>query len=135
MEQGRAAFAFERAKNAVANTGLADEYKSYAKSLPMMIKNSGLGATLAFIRSKSTNKEGKITAYGQLYNDIQAWFKEPHKAYLVNLSDKELVQAVIDMDSDAYRTLTVEALAYLQWLRRFAEALAPKNTKNENKPA
>jgi len=125
LEQGRAEFAWNRAVLAKASSGVKyDEYKSYAKSLPMLIKSGGLGATLAFIRSKARKKTGENTAYGQIYDDISAYFKLQHKSYLIDLSSQELVEAVIKLDSAEYRSVTVETLAFIQWLRRFAEGLS-----------
>ncbi|HLP92880.1 MAG TPA: type III-B CRISPR module-associated protein Cmr5 [Saprospiraceae bacterium] len=130
LEQGRAKFAWDRAVLAKANNDLSyDEYKSYAKSLPMMIKTSGLGATLAFIRSKKTNKNGKNTAYGQIYDDLTAYFSQEHKSYMIygdGTAKGELMEKIIDLDSYRYRMATVEVLAFMLWLRRFAEGLGKK---------
>jgi CRISPR-associated protein Cmr5 len=124
LEQGRAKFAWSRAQEARSKSSIKfDEYKSYSKSLPMLIKTSGLGASLAFFRSKARKKNGDNTAYGQIYDDISAYFKEEHKRHLIDLSQKELMEAVIDLDSAQYRIITIETLAFLQWLRRFAEGL------------
>ena len=77
LEQGRAKFAWDRALLAKASSGVKyDEYKAYAKGLPMLIKSGGLGATLAFIRSKARKKTGENTAYGQIYDDISAYFQQ-----------------------------------------------------------
>jgi CRISPR-associated protein Cmr5 len=125
LEQGRAKLAWERAMLAKGTSSVNyDEYKSYAKSIPMMIKTNGLGASLAFIRSKAKKKTGDNTAYGQIYSDITEYFKQKHKTYLIDLSKKELVEAVIDLDSPTYRIVTVETLAFMQWLKRFAEGLS-----------
>lgn len=107
----------KKLKEAVEKFG--KEYKSYAKKLPMMIKSNGLGASLAFAFSKG--KDGN--AWELLYNDIQLWLRE-HRAFLLNGNlNAELVHAVIQMDSAEYRAVTIEVLAFLTWLRRFAEGL------------
>jgi len=130
LEQGRAKFAWDRALSAKGSGDLSyDEYKSYAKSLPMMIKSNGLGATLAFIRSKKTNKHGKNTAYGQIYDDLGAYFAQAHKAHLISTrtnDNRELIERIIDLDSYRYRMATIEVLAFMLWLRRFAEGLGKK---------
>jgi CRISPR-associated protein Cmr5 len=124
LEQGRAKFAWDRAKKAKENNSIKfDEYKAYSKKLPMLIKTGGLGATLAFIKSKAKKKNGDNTAYGQLYDDIAAYFKQTHMAYILDLDNRELMEAVIDIDSAQYRSVTVETLALLQWLRRFADGI------------
>jgi CRISPR-associated protein Cmr5 len=125
LEQARAKFAFDKAKT-MADIGgkKAKEYKAYAKKLPMMIKSNGLGASLSFALSKSKNKEGQLTPWGTLYADLNSWLRQPHKVWLLgDNSPNDLSQAAINLPSQQYRALTVEALAFLNWLRRFAEGL------------
>jgi CRISPR-associated protein Cmr5 len=127
LEQGRAEFAFNCAKTASEKSDIADEYKQYAKKLPMMIKTNGLGASLAFYFSKAKNKSGSKTAYGYLLEDIGKWLKRPENSHLISLSEKaeggELLREIVGMDSPQYKSLTVEVLAYLLWLRRFADGI------------
>lgn len=128
IEELRAKYAFECAKTASEKQGKKPkEYKSYAKKLPMMIKSNGLGASLAFVLSKSKDKEGNKTSWGHLYDDINNWLRE-YKLFLlkpdyIQNPDSELVKAVIDLRSPEYRTVAVEVFAFLTWLRRFAEGL------------
>lgn len=124
LEEGRAKLAFDMATIAAANQGKKKEYKQYAKKMPMMIKSNGLGASVAFAFSKSKDKEGRITAWGLLYNDIDAWLRADHKSLLGSISQEDrLVDVVISLNSSEYRAVTVETLAFLNWLRRFAEGL------------
>ncbi len=92
----------------------AKEYKAYVKKIPMMIKSNGLGATLAFVKSKEKKKE----AYQLIYKQLAEWliFKEL-------IANGDLVKEVIDKSSSEYRMITVETLALFNWLRRFAEGL------------
>ena len=49
LEQGRAAYAYNAAKDGKNKLGNKDsEYKSYVKKLPMLIKTNGLGAAMSF---------------------------------------------------------------------------------------
>lgn len=125
LEEARARFAYEKAKAIAAKGGKkAKEYKSYAKKLPMMIKTNGLGASLSFALSKSKNKEGQKTPWGNLYDDLNSWLKEPHKIWLLGDNPTlDLSEAAINLESQEYRALTIEVLAFLNWLRRFAEGL------------
>ena len=99
------------------------EYRSYTQKIPMYIKTNGLGATLAFILSKK-DKE----AYQKLGQQITEWLKQA-PAKIIDLKDVEddnfesLVNIVISLNSPGYRALTIEVLAFLNWLRRFAEGL------------
>lgn len=129
LEEARARFAYDKAKT-IADIGgkKAKEYKSYAKKLPMMIKGNGLGAALAFAFSK--RKDGN--AWEFLYNDIQSWLQQEHKKILLgNHAQIELVHAVVQLDSTEYRAVAVEVLAFLNWLRRFAEGLIEGEADND----
>ncbi len=133
LEQARASFAFKVAKAASEKQGKAPkEYKSYAKKLPMMIKTNGLGASLAFVLSKSKNKDGRSTTWDFIYKDIQTWLGQDHKKFLLgNHINKDLANAIIELDSTQYRAVTIEVLAFLNWLRRFAEGLIEGEADSE----
>jgi CRISPR-associated protein Cmr5 len=88
-----------------------------AKKLPTRILASGLGQALAFLRAKDYAPEvlirlGDWVLDKRLNQDSK---KSPP-------SDRELVEAVVKGTSDFLRRATDEALAYLLWLNRFAEA-------------
>jgi CRISPR-associated protein Cmr5 len=115
LENGRALFAYECAEKG-SKSSKPKEYKSYVKKIPMLIKTNGLGATYAFIKSKGGT-------YDIIYNQTSEWLKKDEKN-LLNLSNNtDLVRAIIDCESDKYRAVTVEVLAFFNWLRRFAEGL------------
>lgn len=118
LEQGRSATAYEYVKN----TGSKNkEYKALVKKIPMYIKTNGLGNTFAFIQSKAEKNEHYKLAYEQ----TTAWLKtEQNKLISQKLNEYEnLVEALINIDSLQYRMVTVEVLAFFNWLRRFAEGL------------
>lgn len=113
LEQGRAKYAYECAEEGAKNAK-SSEYKSYAKKVPMMIKTNGLGATLAFISSKNER-------YNLIYEQLSNWFEQSH---LFDYDgEKTFVDYVVTVDSSTYRALTIETLAFFNWLRRFAEGL------------
>ncbi len=113
LEQGRAEYAYECAQNGMdRNQNKPDEYKSYAKKIPMLIKTNGLGATLAFMQSKGGT-------YNLLLNQTKEWLV---KAPLFGVEENDdLIQKIISMDSAEYRAVTIEVLALYSWIRRFAE--------------
>lgn len=123
LEQGRAECAYKRVlgfKEANPGKSTLDEYKSYSKKFPMMVKTNGLGSALAFIESKQKK------AYNRIYDDLTDWLKNDHKK-IVDLSSGDLLQKVVSMDDSArYRALTNEVLAFMNWHRRFTEALLDK---------
>lgn len=127
IEKGRAEFAFNCAKNVIINTTFAKSYKSYVKKLPMLIKTNGLAATFAFVLSKANGKENDDTkAYEQIGADLLEWLKSDRYS-LFNVQNlrntQELVEYIISLDSITYRRLTAEIIAFLGWLRRFADGL------------
>ena len=118
---------------------LPKNYKSYVKKAPMWIKTNGIGAAYAFILSKRAKekkkekekgnhrpgtKENPKNAYDLLYEQTMAWLRSEGKEYLLGEKrDKDLVAALVELPSHEYRAVTVEVLAFLNWLRRFAEGL------------
>jgi CRISPR-associated protein Cmr5 len=127
LEQGRADFAFKR-----ATTGYNSHRKEYASAvqkLPMMIKTNGLGATIAFMFSK-----GKTLA--TVLNDIEDWVNSPDnlKTHLIlkNTEGGALVQKILNLNSQDYRIVTIEVLAFLNWLRRFAEGIVKQHAPKTN---
>lgn len=136
IEQGRANFAYGKVLAAQSGLGKNDKkYKSYVKKIPMLIKTNGLGATLAYIKSKikSKSEDGKFSeegkVYGLIYEHLTEWLKSDEKR-LINIDD-DLVKAIISLNSAEYRAVTYEVLAFLNWLRRFAEGLIEGEADNE----
>ncbi len=123
LEQGRAKFAYEYADG--ISSGLKEKFKSHVKSFPMMVKGNGLGAAIAFLFSKKDKEDG---VYKKVGESIVGWLKkdEKYKDYEIKeLSDlKSLSKGIIEIDSTPYRALTIEILAFFNWLRRFADGLA-----------
>ena len=98
------------------------------KKAPMLIKTNGLGATLAFLFSKQK-------VWGTVLKHIEDWVSSTDnlKTHLL-YKDKEgsnLVQKVLHLDSSEYRIVTIEVLAFLNWLRRFAEGIAKEKELKE----
>jgi CRISPR-associated protein Cmr5 len=99
---------------------LLKNYRSYVKKIPTMILSNGLGQTLAFIKSKSE----KGNAYNLIYEQLTEYMRSPYTTRMQMPEDKkELIDWVISCDSEKYRYITQEILAFLNWLKRFAEGL------------
>ena len=114
-----------------------DNYKSYVKKVPMMVLNNGLGATFAFIYSKSKKdkkvnnrivksgeKENPKNAYDLISYQIDDWFK--NHSFIEKKSDNDLVEWIINQESQEYRATTNEVLALFNWLKRFADGMIEK---------
>lgn len=123
LEQKRAEFAYNCAN--IEERKKDSKYSKYVKNIPMLIKTNGLGATVAFIYCKS-KKEG---AYGWIYYDLYEWLKKTG-----HLKETKLVEILVkNFNSPEYKAITIEVLAFLKWLKRFAEAFAPDDKNNKGK--
>ncbi len=115
LEQERAKTAWE-CVTAVKGQGYAGKYGQLARSAPADIQANGLGQTLAFWNAKGEAHHRK------LLNDVSKWVKGQ-----IKFSESSLLEWVIKTaDTDGYRRATAEAIAFLTWLKRFAEAELPK---------
>ena len=95
----------------------AKEYAREARKLPVRIMASGLGQALAFILAKAKDKKPNLR---KLHDDLTDWVirQRPIEAK----KPGSLLERILEEDADFLRRATDEALAYLQWLNRFAEA-------------
>jgi CRISPR-associated protein Cmr5 len=122
LEQGRAAYAYQCAQKG-ASLDKKKEYKSYVKKMPMLIKTNGLGAAVAFAFAKGA-KNGvaqENDPWGVLYDQLEQWIRE--KGTLGQFPENRLAEKLTGISSADYRAATVEILALLNWIKRFADAL------------
>lgn len=112
LEQERAKAAW----NAVAKAkrqGIGKKYKSTAKDAPANIQQNGLGQTLAFWRAKHENHQDVI------YDSVSDWVKSQIKW----AGNESLLDWIVSTaGTNEYRRATSEAMAFLGWVKRFAEA-------------
>jgi len=121
QEKDRAIFAFACVEDANQNDKIKKDYKSYVRKIPMMILNNGLGATIAFIYSKKKEEN----AYALIDRQILKWFKLDEK--------EDLVQWIINKNSQEYRAVTNEVLTLFSWLKRFAEGMIEEDKEDGKK--
>lgn len=143
IEQGRASCAYEyvsvvatkwvesTTEKEKKHSKAARNYKAYTRKIPMLIKTNGLGAALAFIKAKG--KDDSSTPYGLLYEQIGNWLQKSEitKGLMKAHPNMDLVKIVIQQDSYHYRILTIEVLALMGWMSRFAEGLIMGNAEEE----
>lgn len=107
-------------------------YVSYVQSLPATILMNGLGQACATLLSRA---EGDLKKpHGLLYTDIQEWLcgDDPAAPYRkASGGEKRLMEAIIKNDEQAYLKAQTEALAYLVWLKKFANAYLQKGEGDE----
>ncbi len=131
LDKQRAKFAFKCVENFVKSNDEEKQkkYRGYIRNIPSMILNNGLGSTFAFIFSKRLKKEGLI--YNQIGENIFDWLREEQNRYLIDLDSKnsaedklkELINKIINQNSQEYRATTNEVLALFSWLKRFADGM------------
>jgi CRISPR-associated protein Cmr5 len=112
LQQKRAAHAWACIEK--VPTGVQKKYGSLVRGLPSLIQSDGLGQTLAFLLSKAggdAKKEHRVA-----YDHIAAWVRQE-----LGFQD-DLIEWLLKQSSTDYRRATAEVLAYLSWLKRFAEA-------------
>ncbi len=121
LEQGRAAYAYRAAEEG-AKLDKKKEYKSYVKKMPMLIKVNGLGAAIAFAFAKGSKNGSaqKNEPWGLLYGQLEEWLRQKN---VLKTEQNALAKALTSSDSATYRAATVEILALLNWMKRFADAL------------
>jgi len=133
LEQERAKAAWEKIHAVVERNEhleekrrFSKEYGSLAKSAPADIQASGLGQTLAFWRAKGYEKgqpkKNGDNAHYQLLTHLSAWLREQLKLSVSQDPQSVLEWIATQATTDEYRRATAEAIAFLIWLKRFAEA-------------
>jgi CRISPR-associated protein Cmr5 len=88
------------------------QFGTQAKKLPARIMAAGLGQALAFLMAKEYAQD--------LQSALSDWLAERRKPRPDE--DRRLLVRLLRGDADFQRYATAEALAYLVWLVRFADA-------------
>lgn len=113
IEQQRAKAALDWAESQGKNVD--SDTVSAAVGMPAMILMNGLGQTAAFYKSK-----GKAH-YTNLYDELSKWLIRSDKPYA---GKENMLKGIVEGNAKDYRAAQVEALAYLQWVKKFAKAYA-----------
>jgi len=118
LEQERAKHAWDCVQE-VKDKPFAGNYRTIAVKVPSLIVTNGLGQTLAFLKAKGKGDPGN--EHEVLYRHLADWVGRKVHA------DGDLLSWLVNTaTSQQYRLATMEALALLQWFKRFAEAELPK---------
>jgi len=121
LEQERAKYAWDCVQEAKEKS-FAGDYRSIALKAPSLILTNGLGQTLAFLKAKGKGEPGN--EHEVLYQHLEGWLQKQ-----LGINGNLLDWLVNTATSQQYRLATMEALALLQWLKRFAEAELPKGSE------
>lgn len=144
LDQKRAKYAWECGKAAQKEgQEFLERYAGLVKKLPALISTNGLGQTLAFLAAKAKTKEIKekgssrrvidtAKEEGLLYHHLEEWLtreRDPRGPYTQKAPGEpdgeptKLLYRIACGDSTTYRRATAEALAFINWLKSFADAL------------
>ena len=105
------------------------EYKSYVERLPASIVMNGLGQACAMLLAQAKGETGAKDAHRLLYDHLENWLCRTE--YAVYPKDQTLIEAVIQHGQRDYVRAQAESLAYLDWLKKFAQAyLAGEESRN-----
>jgi len=123
LEQQRAQRAWECVQEVTSKPQeFKKKYGSLARKVPMLVLTNGLGQTLAFLKAKGKNDSAD--EHTVLFHHLSRWVLD-QVAPGTSSSNGDLLQWVLSNDSAAYRRAMTEAMAFLNWLKRFAEAELP----------
>lgn len=117
LEQRRAAAAWAHVGDSPTK-----EYVSLVRGASATILSCGLGQTIAFYLSKASKEKENENEYDLLTKHLAQWVLGNRERPNTSKTGTDLLQEIMNNDSDRYRELTSEALAYLVWLKRFADA-------------
>lgn len=119
IEQARARNALDCVRAMEDNPG---KYGSYVKRLPATILMNGLGQAAATLLALARGKNDD--PHRTLYEHLQTWLCKacPDAPYA---GKEHLIDAIIDGDQAAYVRAQAEALRWLEWLKKFAQAYLP----------
>ena len=124
-----------------------DKYKSLVKGFPADIINNGLGQAVAFLFSKK-----KSSPEGHLLFHLTRWltssdlnsgadiscYTPAYKEQFIENDPKLLIKCIWAKDTEGSRTYmraTSEALAFLDYLRKFAAGLSENGGSSEGEKA
>lgn len=130
LEQKRAAQAWKDIENVSKDADeVKKKYGSLARKAPADIQINGLAQTLAFWRAKATpkkagNETSENIAHAKILAHISAWAKSDDGIYFGE--DDFLKWLIEKAKTPEYRRATAETIAFLVWVKRFAESQLPQ---------
>jgi CRISPR-associated protein Cmr5 len=115
-EQKRSQFALEMVNEHFPNSPVDKESANFIVGVPTMILTNGIAQTLAFLLSNKTKPKQSL-----VFQIIRGWLEREVAALKVD-SEMEFLQKFAKLEQDEYLCAQREALAMLQWLKRYARA-------------
>ena len=105
------------------------KFNSYVQSLPASIMMVGLGQAVATLLASAKlsvseeKRKPRHRAYKILYKILSNWLcRNSTEAPYGDTQDVDLLDAITSHDERAYLKAQAEAMAYLEWLKKFSNA-------------
>jgi CRISPR-associated protein Cmr5 len=133
LSQERAAFALQKVQDILHdNNDLnKDNFKSFVAGVPTMILQNGFGQALAFWAAKA--KMNDKSKEGYTLKIIREWFNDEKNPLQLKSSDtKSFIDTLISKNQRDFLQYQQEALAMLEWFKRFANAFLSEEKKAES---
>ena len=123
----RAKVALESVQKIVNKQNVAKKFRSYAESLPAIIVRNGLGQALAMEAASgkvgtNATKDEEI-AHRELYNMLSNWLLKKVFQRGGGIRPMQVIEEIIKSDQTTYMHAQEEALHFMQWVKRFANAM------------
>lgn len=136
LQQQRARHALAQVRAAQAKLGTKErkEFRAHTQGLPYMIHVNGLGQAYAFYLSKREKP-----SYRAICGTLAAWLLAEgnpcHGGQGGGNNDPEwLLEALVGGDQRRYLSAQAEAIAYMGWVKRFADAFLVEDKPREEEP-
>lgn len=114
-EQQRSAFALKRIEDFGKN-GIQEKDANFVVGVPNMILANGIAQTMAFFLSKQEDRALKV------FTILKDWLSREIPALSGATNNRSFLGLFSGLDQNAYLRAQQEALALLQWLKRYARA-------------
>lgn len=127
LEQRRAANALARVKHFKRrHDSFKKSYRSYVDRLSPAIVMNGLGQALATELAAAGDNPDKdnLKAHKDLFESLSGWLCDPSDGVYRGAAD--LMEAIMGNNENAYLRAQAEALAWLNWHKKFCRAEFPR---------
>ena len=114
LAQRRSLFALDKVRDA----SKIDKFDKLTLGLPAMILQNGFGQVLAFLLAKQSSKDA--ARHLQAFDVMTSWLRECK--LLSKTKPHEIMQEISTMSQAKYLRAQEEALAILEWVKRYANA-------------
>lgn len=132
LEQLRAAHALGKVQALTEATDeLKKRYRAYVERLGPAIVMNGLGQALATERAAAGANPSSSDehAHAELYQNVHAWLCRADKGVYPAADD--LLGAIVTHEEPDYLRAQAEALAWIEWHKKFCRAMLPRPEQAE----